>query len=379
MANPLANALLQQVTPYSRGITPGALAAALAGPQPATAQPQAFVQQQPQAPRQVVNIGPTDSGPRTSALAEALLASARSAQPRTPFEAVGKLAELWSGNRAAEKFAKAQEEKAAAAAQAAREQGLQDYEIKKRIDQQYAEPKKRDTAKGPDGIERFIDTGEPVFPNVKPGPASPDFKEVSSLRKEIQDLPSYKNMAQALPIYRNMVATAGNNSKASDLNLVYGLGKIFDPNSVVREGEMTLVKDTSSWPQWLQGEYSKLQGGAAMTPETRRQLLAEARIRIDSYGEAYKQDVRQFTDMAKRYNINPQDVITDFGDIPEMPSFEQSEAEVTPTAPVAGTATVAKPAGPDFADPAYGFDIPEGVDPEIWKYMTLPERQLWRK
>lgn len=77
----------------------------------------------------------------------------------------------------------------------------------------------------------FRDAPPPV-----PGAIPPKFDDISGLRKEIQQLPSYKNLSQALPIYRSMAETAGRNSKASDLNLVYGLGKIMDPTSVVREG-----------------------------------------------------------------------------------------------------------------------------------------------
>ena len=37
----------------------------------------------------------------------------------------------------------------------------------------------------------------------------PTFKEASALRKEVQDLPSYKNLAQSAPVYRSMLDAAG--------------------------------------------------------------------------------------------------------------------------------------------------------------------------
>jgi hypothetical protein len=154
----------------------------------------------------------------------------------------------------------------------------------------------------------FRDAPPPV-----PGSVPPKFDDISSLRKEIHQLPSYKNVAQALPIYRSMAETAGRNSKASDLNLVYGLGKIMDPTSVVREGEMVMVKNTASLPDWLQGAIASLNGGAALTPETRQAIMTEAYGRIQGYDSAFKQDVGQYQGIVERNKFNPADVIPDFG------------------------------------------------------------------
>jgi hypothetical protein len=176
------------------------------------------------------------------------------------------------------------------------------------------------------------------------------FKDVSSLRKEIQDLPSYKNLSQALPIYRSMYETAGRDTRASDLNLVYGLGKIMDPTSVVREGEMVMVKNTSSLPDWLQGAITSLNGGAALTPETRRALLTEAYGRVQGYDQAFQQDIGQYRGIVERNNMNMDDVIPSFG------AYE-------PWAPAGGASTPA----------------PEGVDQDVWDAMTPEERKLWQK
>lgn len=147
---------------------------------------------------------------------------------------------------------------------------------------------------------------------VKAEPAAnpnQQFDNVSGLRKEVQALPSYKNYAQAAPIYDSMVTTAGNNTKASDLNLVYGLGKIMDPGSVVREGEQVMVRNTAAWPDWLKGAYSQLQGGAALDKTTRESILSEAYIRANSYQQAFEKDVAQYRGISDRYGINQADVI----------------------------------------------------------------------
>lgn len=151
-----------------------------------------------------------------------------------------------------------------------------------------------------------------------------EFNDIGGLRKEIQSLPSYKNAAQAFPIYRAMVETAPNKTRASDLNLVYGLGKIMDPTSVVREGEMIMVKDTASLPDWLIGEINRLNGGQALQEDTRNAILAEAGTRMKAYLQAWELDAEQYKGIVDRYGLNPADVLPDLGEIPEFKPLDTS-------------------------------------------------------
>jgi hypothetical protein len=142
----------------------------------------------------------------------------------------------------------------------------------------------------------------------------PTDEATGKLRGEVQNLPSYKNLAQAAPIYQNMNRTAGTNSRASDLNLVYSLGKIFDPGSVVREGEMVMVRNTASIPDWLAGTINSLNGGQALTPETRAAILKEAHDRITSYQQQFEQDAGFYRGIAGRQRMNTEDIIPNFGE-----------------------------------------------------------------
>jgi soluble lytic murein transglycosylase-like protein len=168
-------------------------------------------------------------------------------------------------------------------------------------------------------------------------PAS--FEDTAKVRGEIRSLPSYKNISEAAPIYKTMVDSAGRNSRASDLNLVYGLGKIFDPGSVVREGEMVMVKNTAGIPDWLVGTINSLNGGAALTPETRKAIMAEAFSRMQSYQQLFDQESGMYRGVAERNRMRPEDVIPQFG--PFAP-WEPQPAPVStqptqPTQPVKPT------------------------------------------
>lgn len=193
-----------------------------------------------------------------------------------------------------------------------------------------------DTITGPDGKQIVVQPGQDAkvireaVSKAAAGNALPaSFDDATKLRHEVTQLPSYKNIAQAAPIYKSMVETAGTNSKASDLNLVYGLGKIMDPNSVVREGEMVMVKNTASLPDWLVGAANSLNGGAALTPETRAAILREAHNRITSYKTMYDQDAGFYRGVASRNRANPDDVIPDFG---EFKPYTPAVAAPTPAA-----------------------------------------------
>jgi hypothetical protein len=159
-------------------------------------------------------------------------------------------------------------------------------------------------------------------------PAAQD--DVSKLRNEIQGLPSYKNLSQAAPIYTAMSDAASKNTKASDLNLVYGLGKIMDPGSVVREGEMLMAKNTAGLSETLVGAINSLNGGAALTPDTRIALMREAKGRLDAYKQSFDQDMQQYQGIAERGRMNQADVIPQF---PQATEFERAGPPVPPELP----------------------------------------------
>lgn len=145
--------------------------------------------------------------------------------------------------------------------------------------------------------------------------------DVDKLRNDFTNLPSYKNYTQALPSYQSMIDTAKTDSKASDLNLVYGLGKIMDPGSVVREGEMIMVNNTSSVPDWLLGAINSVNGGSRLEPATRKAILAEARSRLQAYRGAVDNDISQYRGIIGRRGMNEADIIPNLGAVADVPDL----------------------------------------------------------
>jgi len=159
---------------------------------------------------------------------------------------------------------------------------------------------------------------------------------VTDLRKEVQAIPSYKNITQAAPVYKSMMDAAGRDNRAADVNMIYGLAKIMDPTSVVRESEMTIAQAVATLPQQLQASImSQISSTGRLDPATRQAIMGEAHSRISAYKGEFDRDASQYRGIINDYKITPSHVIPDFG---EFPQYKSKTAETPP------------PAGPSRSD-----------------------------
>lgn len=155
------------------------------------------------------------------------------------------------------------------------------------------------------------------------GSGGPDPEAEGKLRKEFDGLPEVRAFNTVAPIFASMVESAGRNTRASDLNLVYGLAKIMDPGSVVREGEQIMVMNTASLPDWLTGQIARVNGGSALEGATRSNIMAEAQSRVGQLKTQVDQRRTQYEGLAKQYRYDPNRIVpSPF----VLPSFNQSNA-----------------------------------------------------
>lgn len=112
-------------------------------------------------------------------------------------------------------------------------------------------------------------------------------KTETDLRKEFADLPEVKRYKAALPSFKAIESAAKTNNPQADINLIYGLAKLYDPESVVREGEYATIANSQAIPEWLKGMAQRVVGGGKLTPETKRQILEQARGRISTFENEY--------------------------------------------------------------------------------------------
>jgi hypothetical protein len=169
----------------------------------------------------------------------------------------------------------------------------------------------------PPGVDPKIWRKEQSERKTREGmPAS--FEDATKLRREVQDLPSYKNLAQAAPVYKSMVEAAGRDTRAADVNLIYGMAKIMDPTSVVRESEMTVAQAVATLPEYLRANIqSQLTSAGRLDLNVRAAIMQEARSRIMAYQGMFDQDAGFYRGVSERNRMNAVDIIPSFGEFPE--------------------------------------------------------------
>lgn len=161
--------------------------------------------------------------------------------------------------------------------------------------------------------------------------ANQNFDNISGVRKEIQGLPSYKTYQNAVPSFNSMVDNLDKTTKASDLDFVYAMAKIYDPTSVVREGEQVLVNKTASLPDQFLGLIGQVNGGQALQPETRRALIEAARTRVNEYKAAIDTDLEWYGSIADRNKFNRADVIPNLVGPRDLPPAAPPVMRAPPT------------------------------------------------
>jgi hypothetical protein len=108
----------------------------------------------------------------------------------------------------------------------------------------------------------------------------------SALRKEFQGLDEVKNFKAAVPMVES--ARKAPDTPAGDLDLIYAVGKALDPNSVVREGELSLVIKSGTPLEQFQGYTRAIAAGKGRLPPAQRQkLIAMLENRVAQLGQSY--------------------------------------------------------------------------------------------
>lgn len=132
----------------------------------------------------------------------------------------------------------------------------------------------------------------------------------TALRKEFEGLPEVKNYKQALPAYKGIEDAVTRNTPMSDINIVYGIAKLYDPNSVVREGEYATVANAPNIPERVKGWVQYATNGGKLTPEVKKQIMDEASSRMMSFQNEFEGSSARYRDIAERSNADPTLVIS---------------------------------------------------------------------
>lgn len=144
------------------------------------------------------------------------------------------------------------------------------------------------------------------------------------IRKEFNALPEVQNYKQVLPIIESVKRAP--DTPAGDIDLIYGVGKVMDPNSVVREGELTLVIKSGSPAQRLQGFANYVRGGGRLTQDQRKQLVEIMDSRTNALKANYDAARNSYTNIVKQQGLEPSQVFPELHAPGAANVFDQADA-----------------------------------------------------
>jgi hypothetical protein len=147
---------------------------------------------------------------------------------------------------------------------------------------------------------------------AKTGQAVADrpFERGDKLRDDFNALPAVKEYRTALPSLMAGLKTSPD--ATGDNALIYAYAKAMDPGSVVRESEMGMASSTGSWLESAAANLKKqlgIEGGGQLSPAVREHLRREMNSKVAQLAKSYGTARGDFQQMAKRQNVNPEDVV----------------------------------------------------------------------
>lgn len=127
------------------------------------------------------------------------------------------------------------------------------------------------------------------------------------IKAQFDSNPYVKAYRDALP--NAISAMNAPDNAQGDLAVVYAFGKVMDPGSVVREGELNMANQTSPLVGQLQSYIGMVNAGKRLPKATRTGLIEAIRAKSGEYDRGYTAAREQYIRMAKSAGLNPDDVI----------------------------------------------------------------------
>jgi hypothetical protein len=153
-----------------------------------------------------------------------------------------------------------------------------------------------------------------------------DFDTEKKLRDEfVTQSKDYKTIQSA---WRSIRTSGSEASAAGDMSLIFGFMKLLDPSSTVREGEYANAQNAAGVPDRVAAAYNKAINGQILADAQRKDFLNQAKKQYDSRLGEHNQIKKEFTRLAKEYNVEPKRVVLEFSMPEEVSSTENLAQQV---------------------------------------------------
>lgn len=135
----------------------------------------------------------------------------------------------------------------------------------------------------------------------------------TALREEFNKLPEVKNYRNVVPMIQS--ARHAPDTIAGDIELAYTVGKILDPDSVIREGELKLVGSAATLLERFKGELRALtQGKGRLTPTTRAALVNMMNGRVLQLEQAHDAARSAYEGVARERRLPVEQIFVELRD-----------------------------------------------------------------
>ena len=158
--------------------------------------------------------------------------------------------------------------------------------------------------------------------------------------KEVLNHPTVKGAIDATRAYNEMVKANEANTPEAALHMIYMLAKIYDPNSVVREGEVATAQNTSPAAEKWWGLYQKqLEAKSPLSERAKASFLEEGYKAAQAHYDAAAPLVQYAGERAQRLGLDPRNVT-----VPLQAPQRQGPAPTATAPPAAPRSTEVRPA-----------------------------------
>lgn len=134
------------------------------------------------------------------------------------------------------------------------------------------------------------------------------FEQEGKLRDDFNQNAEVKAYRASLPMLAQALKAPKNGQ--GDLSVIYAYAKLMDPGSVVREGEMDMVVNSSPYAQSIAQKWlNQLDGSGRLPPAARRSLEQEMIRTTQARRKSYETQYNRYTANAEGMGLDPQMVV----------------------------------------------------------------------
>jgi hypothetical protein len=129
------------------------------------------------------------------------------------------------------------------------------------------------------------------------------FQRTQALQQDYKNNASVKNGYELARVAGGLKAALAGESPMDDLSIVYETVKMFDPTSVVREGEIRLMNNAQSVPLQLRLMIEKWNSGRLLTPGMRAHISALLDRKLSESEKSVQPIQAEYGQQARRYGV----------------------------------------------------------------------------